>query len=244
MIADFLQHTPKRTRLLWILTILAMLSFGVSLYLALFYAGTDPVMGNVQRIFYMHVAAFIGASIGFFVTVVAGVMYLRTAHQKWDMLALAGVEVGVMLALINLVTGSVIARPIINTWWTWDPRLTSALIMVLTYLAYLMFRNGISSPELARRFSAVYGIFAFTTVIFTVLITRVRSDTVHINIFDFRPTEAITMFDVVPNMPFVFFVTVGLWCICITPTLIWWRVRLENLSLMIRYRHAQLLDEA
>ena len=55
------------------------------------------------------------------------------------------------LALINLLTGMIWARPIWNTWWTWDPRLTSEAIMILTYAAYLMLRNGIENPEQRRR---------------------------------------------------------------------------------------------
>ena len=94
--------------------------------------------GEIQRIFYIHMPAFFGAFTAF------GADRRRRRHlsgapatNSWDKIALAGVEVGLAFALINLLTGSIWARPIWNTWWTWDPRLTSAAVMCLTYAAYL-----------------------------------------------------------------------------------------------------------
>src|SRR5262249_36195961 len=148
------------------MTILAV-AFG--LYLALFWVGTDVEQGQVQRIFYIHLSAFTAAFVAFSTTVVGGVMYLRTRAVKWDILALSGVEVGMALALINLTTGMIWARPIWNTWWTWDPRLVSEAIMILTYAAYLMLRNGIENPDQRRRMASVYGILAMSTVIITLI---------------------------------------------------------------------------
>ncbi len=79
----------------------------------------------------------------------------------WDIVGLAGVEIGLVFMLINIVTGSIWAYPVWNTWWTWDPRLTTATIMELAYAAYLMLRSGIEDPERRARFGAVYAIIAF-----------------------------------------------------------------------------------
>ena len=107
-----------RTRLfrtLQALTVIAVL-FGV--YMALGYAGTDARQGQVQRIFYLHLASYAGAAVAFGTAAVAGVNYLRARQPRWDVLSLAGVEVGFTLSIITVVTGMVWARPIWNTWWT------------------------------------------------------------------------------------------------------------------------------
>lgn len=169
----------SRTRALWVYTALALVALAVAFGMELFYAGTDVQQGEVQRLFYIHMGSFFGAFVAFGVAVFAGAAYLRTRNVRWDILALSSIEVGIILAFINLATGSVWARPIWNTWWTWDPRLTSAAVMELTYVAYLMLRRGIENPETRRRFASIYGILAFSTVLFTLLVTRIRPDTIH-----------------------------------------------------------------
>src|SRR5215813_5948035 len=131
-------YSVNRTRLLNILTIITIVTMTAAILMALFYAGTDQQQGNVQRIFYMHVGGFTGGATAFFITVVAGIAYLRTRNPKWDRLALAGVEMGLPLMTVTLITGSIWARPIWNTWWTSDdPRLNSMAVMWLLYAAYL-----------------------------------------------------------------------------------------------------------
>ena len=123
--AESIPTSVTRTRVLIGITIVTVVLVALGLAMALIYAPTEAAQGDVQRIFYIHLSAFAGSFIAFSTTVVGAVLYLRTRKVKWDTLALAGVEVGMALALINLVTGMIWARPIWNTWWTWDPRLTS-----------------------------------------------------------------------------------------------------------------------
>ena len=104
-------------------------------------------MGNVQKVFYFHVAAGWVGMLGFLVAAGAGIFYLAKGDRKWDIIGLSAVEIGMAFAFINIVTGSIWARPIWNTWWTWDPRLTTATIMELIYAAYLMLRAGIEDPN-------------------------------------------------------------------------------------------------
>lgn len=233
---------PPLLRILTIATVVAV-AFGV--YLALFYAGTDTAQGHVQRIFYIHVAAFSGAFIAFCVTVVGGVQYLRTRAVRWDTLALAGAEVGLALALINLVTGSVWARPIWNTWWTWDPRLTSAAIMCLTYAAYLMLRSGIDNPEQRRRFASVYGILAILTAIITFVIIRVRPDTIHPVVIgpSVQNPDAEGGFAFSERIGMVLGINSAIWSILVPATLIWHRVRLQQLAETVNQRKAKLLNQ-
>ena len=231
---------PGRDRILYGLTILAGLGFLAALYMALVYAGTDAVQGNVQRIFYMHLGAFIGASVAFSVAFVGGIAYLRTRQTRWDTLSLAGVEVGLALSLITLITGSIWARPMWNTWWTWDPRLTSAAIMALTYAAYLMLRNSFANPDQRRKLASVYSIFAILTVVFTFVITRVRPDTIHPTVIGPSSTNAEGSFSMTPNMGAALGVSMMVWSLLITPALIWWRIRLENAFERVQLLRQQL----
>jgi heme exporter protein C len=210
------------------LTLAALIGFGVGLYLALGFAGTDVAQGNVQRVFYVHVASYVGASIGFFTAAFAGVAYLVKRTARWDTLALAGVEVGVFMSVITLTTGMVWARPMWNTWWTWDPRLTSAAIMTLTYAAYLMLRAGIENPDKRRTLAAVYSILAVTTVIITFMITRIRPDTIHPTVIGPSATNAQGTFEMTAHMGMTLGINIMIWALLIAPALIWWRIRLEN----------------
>ena len=236
-------RTPIDRRLiLQMLTALALIGFALGAYFAFVYAGTDTTQGNVQRIFYFHVAAFSAASVAFVCAVVGGIAYLRTRAARWDRLALAGVEVGFFLSLITLFTGMIWARPIWNTWWTWDPRLTSAAIMVLTYAAYLMLRGAIENPDKQRAFAAVYGILAFSTVIFTFVIIRVRPDTIHPAVIGANPTNAEGGFAMTESMRTALAANSIIWCCLIVPALLWWRMRLESLQEQVKRLRIELED--
>lgn len=229
---------PGRDRILTGLSILALVGFIGVLYMALVYAGTDSVQGNVQRIFYLHLGAFMGAFVAYGCGTVGGALYLKTRNPRWDTLALAGVEVGLALSLITLITGMVWARPMWNTWWTWDPRLTSTAIMALTYAAYLMLRNAFASPDQRRKLASVYSIFAIVTVIFTLIVTRIRPDTIHPTVIGPSSQNAQGSFEMTPNMGAALGVSMMVFTLLITPALIWWRIRLEN-----RFEHVQLLRQ-
>lgn len=219
-----------------VLTAFAVGGFLLGAYYGLVYAGMDMAQGNVQRIFYFHVSAFSGGSIALFMAVIGGLAYLKTRDSRWDRLALAGVEVGFFLSLITLITGMVWARPIWNTWWTWDPRLTSAAIMSLTYAAYLMLRGAIESPDKRRALAAVYGILAFGTVIFTFIIIRIRPDTIHPAVIGASPQNAEGGFGMTESMKSALAINSIVWCCFIAPALVWWRIRLESV-----YERAQQL---
>lgn len=235
----YLHNTPYLLRILAILTIVGVL---VTTYLALGYVGTDIQQGNVQRIFYFHMPAFFGAFVAFGATVVGGAMFLWKRDTKWDTLAVAGVEVGLAMSAINLITGSIWARPIWNTWWTWDPRLTSAAIMVLTYSAYLMLRAGIENPDLKRRFMSVYGILAFSTVLLTLLIIRFRDDTIHPVIVGASPQNAQGTFEGTTGVAIALVPSLLLWLTLLPITLMWFRIRLENRLEAINKRKLEVLS--
>jgi heme exporter protein C len=162
---------PK-PRILSILDAVTAALFWIATAMVFFYAPEEAVMGQVQRVFYFHVAAGWIGMLGFLVAAVVGIVYLRSGERKWDITGLAAVEIGMTFAFINVVTGSIWARPIWNTWWTWDPRLTTATIMLLIYAAYLMLRSGIEDPDRRARFGAVYAIMGVISVPLTFFSAR------------------------------------------------------------------------
>lgn len=231
----FTEPIPKidlRLRILTILTVSTIFGVILGLYMALGYAGTDKLQGDVQRIFYIHMPAFLGAFLAFGGTVLGGIMYLRTKNPKWDTLAVAGVEVGFMLSIINMVTGMIWSRPIWNTWWTWDPRLTLEAIMILTYAAYLMLRSGIENVEMRRRFASVYGILAIITVILTLIIIRIRPDTIHPVVIGTQPEAAKGVLEIkgTPGVGAALGVNMIVWAALVPITLMWYRIRLQDFA--------------
>ena len=166
----------KLNRNITILNTAAAIALVVNLLAVFFYAPVEKMMGNVQRIFYFHVgAAWVGA-VAFFVALIAGIIYLRTTNRKWDTIALASVEIGLIFLTIATVAGSVWGKPAWNTWWLWSPRLTLITIAWLTYAAYFMLRGAIEDDEKRARFAAVYVIIAFVTIIMAYLSVRILRD--------------------------------------------------------------------
>lgn len=201
--------------------------FVVALYLALFYAPREAVMGDVQRVFYFHVAAGWVGALAFLVTAVMGGFYLARGERKYDQVALASVEIGVVFTFINIVSGSIWARPIWNTWWTWDPRLVTATIMELIYLAYLMLRQGIEDPDRRARFGSVYGILGFISVPLTFLSIRIFR-TIHPVVVGNNDPTAQGTFDMTPKMKLAFFFSLFTFSF-VYLTLLWHRLRLQRL---------------
>ena len=142
-------------------TLVAMLS---ALYAALIFAPTERVQGDVQRIFYVHVPLAWNAYLAFLVVFVASIAYLWWRSTWWDALARASAEIGLVFTTLVLITGSLWARPIWGTWWSWDARLTTSLILWFIYVGYLLVRSSVTDRQRAARFGAVLGIVGFVDV--------------------------------------------------------------------------------
>ncbi len=231
-----MQPTPNRLK--WLGRLTAVL-FAIALYLTLFYAPREAVMGDVQRVFYFHVAAGWVGALAFLITAIAGGVYLARRDRRWDRVAVASVEVGMVFAFINIVSGSIWARPVWNTWWTWDPRLVTATIMELLYLAYLMLRQGIEDPDRRARFGSVYGIAAFISVPITFLSIRFFR-TIHPVVIGSSDPSAEGTFDMTPRMLQAFMFSL-LTFTFVYATLLWHRIRLGNLRESVERRKLEIL---
>jgi len=160
-------------RLLSALNIISALLLAVATWMVFFYAPTEVVMGQVQRIFYFHVSTGLIGMAAFIAAAVSGLIYLIRPAKKWDVFSVAAVELGLVYSLVNIVTGAIWARPIWNTWWTWDPRIVTSTVMVLTYLAYMLLRQSIEDPERRARFGAIYALLGSVSVPLTYFSIRI-----------------------------------------------------------------------
>ncbi len=215
---------PPKPQALKILDIVTLILFLIAVWMVFFYAPLEAVMGQVQRVFYFHVAAGWVGFLGFLLAAIFGGIYLRTGDLKWDRRSLAGVELGLVFSFINIVSGSIWARPIWNTWWTWDPRLVTATIMELVYAAYLMLRQGIENPVRRARFGAVYAILGFVSVPISFLSIRIWR-TIHPVVIGSGDPEAVGGFNMTPTMKVVFFFSLFVFTVLFFD-LLWNRIRL------------------
>lgn len=142
-------------------TVLPLLTFilvAAAIGAVFVYVPTDSVQGPVQRIFYFHVPLAMMTFAAFGVVAVASVLFLWRGDRFWDRLASSAAEVGMLFCTLVLITGPIWARPIWGTWWTWDARLTTTLILWLIYAAYLMLRTMSGTGDQGARYAAVLGI--------------------------------------------------------------------------------------
>jgi heme exporter protein C len=219
---------PAKSEKLRILDIVTVLLLVAATGMVFFYAPEELVMGLVQKVFYFHVATAWVGMLGFGVALIAGIIYLRTSDPKWDRVELAAVEVAIVFLLITIIVGSIWARPIWNTWWTWDPRLTTATVMELVYAAYLMLRAGIEEPERRARFGAVYTIIGFISVPLTFLSIRIFR-TIHPVVIGGSDPNATGTFDMTPKMLQTFMFSLFVFSVVFVD-LLWHRIRLGKLA--------------
>lgn len=151
---------PIRLVLLFLSSVLMF----ISLWLIFMWVPMEQVMGQVQRIFYFHVPiAWIGF-LAFSVVFFSSILYLWKGERHWDALGHSAAEIGVLFTTLMVISGAVWAKPVWGVWWTWDPRLTTSLILWLLYAGYLMLRAYSPTDVQAARYSAVLGIIAFVDV--------------------------------------------------------------------------------
>jgi heme exporter protein C len=146
------------------LGIAAAASFVVASAMALFWAPTDTVQGDVYRILYVHVPLAWLAYLAFVIVFLASIGWLWTKNPLFDAMAVSSAEIGVLFTGLFLVAGSIWAKPTWGVWWTWEPRLVTTAIMFVMYVGYLLLRG--LSTDVTRRATraAIFGVVAVIDV--------------------------------------------------------------------------------
>lgn len=145
-------------KLRWSLSVVAIVLLGVGSWLGLAWAPIDREMGEVYRIIYVHVPLMKLALLAVTANFVCCVIYLFKHSWKTDALAEATASVGLLFGSVGVVLGSIWGRPTWGVYWTWDPRLTTAAILLIVYGGYLALRKFVEDPERRAVWSAVVGI--------------------------------------------------------------------------------------
>ncbi len=144
---------------------LVVIGLVAGLVMGFWVAPREATQGNVQRIMYVHVPTVVVAEyLAFGVVFVASIVYLWRRADGADRLAHASAEAGVVFMGVAIATGAIWGKPTWGTWWVWDARLTTAAILFIMYLGYLLLRGMIEDRERAARYSAVVGIVAALNV--------------------------------------------------------------------------------
>lgn len=211
---------------------LAMIS---ALFCIFIVAPTERDQGIVQRIFYFHVSSAWAAFAGFGTVAFASGFYLRSGQARWDQMARAAAEVGVLFCSFVLITGPIWARPIWGTWWQWDPRLTQTLILWAVYVSYLMLRAFGGTDDLVKRWAAVLGIFGVIGIPLIILSVRLLPG-IHPAVLMTREGKTGL---VDPGMRLALYVT-GVAFLLVFIWLVHLRTRLQRLSERVETMHANI----
>lgn len=155
-----------------VLGMVTLIAVMVGLYFAFIYAPTEATMGSIQRIFYFHMGSNAASLTSIIIAAIAGALYLRSGNMRYDRISYACMELGVLFGAISLATGMIWARPVWGTWWTWEARLTSFLILWLVYVAYMMLRLSAANDPTIARIAAVFTFVGVADVPFIIIAPR------------------------------------------------------------------------
>ena len=222
-----------------LLNLVSVILFLAALGMVFFYAPLEVTMNYVQKIFYFHVATAWVGMLGFIAAAAAGIIYLIKKDTLWDIIELSAVEISLVFFLITIVTGSIWARPSWGTWWTWDPRLTTAAILEMIYLAYLLLRQGVEDPDRRARFGAVYTLVGAVSVPITFMSIRIFR-TIHPVVIGTGSGSSTSSFAMAPGMLATMFFALFTFSI-IFITLFWHRIRLGQLARHVEERKMEAL---
>src|SRR5580704_10270064 len=153
-----------REKFIYVVGIAAALLLVRNLYVMLTLLPDEAAQGMIYRIMFFHIPAWFTAGLAVTGSGLTSIAYLTTKKMRYDEISVSLTEVAVAFLFIGLFTGMIWGRIIWGIWWTWDARLTSALVLVLLYSGYLILRKGIADPTERAKISAVFNIFAFADV--------------------------------------------------------------------------------
>jgi len=173
----------------WIATFIAL---AAAITVLLTYTPTEETMGQIQKIFYLHLPLAINTFFAALLVCIASVGYMLQKQTLWDDLGYAAAKITLMLATGVLATGMIWGHSAWGQWWTWSPRLTFSLMLWLLYAVYLIVRSSIESPQRRAIVSAVYGLIAFLDVPLVWLSAKLLPD-VHPSSIKLIPSMRLTL---------------------------------------------------
>jgi len=203
--------------------LLTLLVLGVAQYFIFMVVPNEQVMGAVQRVFYFHVARALACYAAFGVVFIASLVYLTALHRRADILSAAAGEVGFMLCTIVLVTGMIWGHSAWNTWFRWEPRLVTFLLLCLVFLGLNLLRL-FGDPAKVAQHAAVLGIVSAVTVPLVVYSVKLLPHVaqLHPQVVENRglrePLFEYTMFVAMISL------------VLLQALLVWYRARLEILT--------------
>lgn len=154
------------------LGIAAFVAIAVGLYFAFVFAPTEATMGSIQRIFYFHMGSNAASMTSIVIAAVTAALFLKTGKVKYDRVSYSAMELGVVFGAISLGTGMIWARPVWGTWWTWEARLTTFLILWLVYVGYIMLRMSARDDVTIARIAAVFTFVGLIDLPFIIIAPR------------------------------------------------------------------------
>ncbi len=175
--------------LYWVLTVAL---FAGAMTMLMVYTPVEASMGSIQKVFYLHLPVAMNTFVAAFVVFVASIGYLWQRSSGWDDLAAAAGKVTVLFCLVVLVTGMIWGRSAWGVWWTWSPRLTFSLVLLLLYVVYVLIRPAIESPHRRAVVCAVYGAAAFLDVPVVYLSVKLMPD-IHPSSIELTPEMKTTL---------------------------------------------------
>ena len=156
-----MDSAARWTARLEIIAPLTLLACGLWVFV---FAPTETEQGFVQKIMYIHVPSVIVTYLAFFVTFAFGIAYLWKRLLVFDRIAKVSAEIGLIFCAMVLLSGAIWGRPTWGTYWVWDARLTTTLLLFLIFLGYFLLRISVQDREKEARFASVLGIIGFLDI--------------------------------------------------------------------------------
>ena len=154
----------KQTQKSMVFTLVTALAMFAAFSLISVYAPQEKSMGVIQKIFYLHVPLAWVTILAFLVIFVCSILFLAKGNIIYDNIARSSAKIGFIFNSLMLISGSIWAKAVWGAWWTWDPRLTTSLILWFMYICYLLIRNSNFEEERGAKFAAVIGIIGFADI--------------------------------------------------------------------------------
>jgi heme exporter protein C len=154
------------------LNILAAVLMTAATLAIFFLAPVEESMGEIQRVFYVHVGVAWAGLMAFIISALAGAIFLYRRELAWDHWSQAAAELGWLCCALVLITGSLWARAAWGVWWTWDPRLTTTFILWLIFSGYFLVRNSFDDAHRRARMGAVISILGLLDLPLVFMATR------------------------------------------------------------------------